>query len=90
MDVLVRVIAAVNPLHQRSPVMEVCKTFVDSMALGMGDNLISALKSNQVLTPRAEPVSECIHGGNSGLSFPVLVQFASENCSFAGWFLCSE
>ncbi|ABI47304.1 hypothetical protein sync_2704 [Synechococcus sp. CC9311] len=36
MDVLVSVIAAVNPSHHRSPEMEVCKTFVDSMALGMG------------------------------------------------------
>ena len=58
-DVLVSVISAVNPSHQRLPVMEVCKEFVDAMFSIWGNDVISALKSNQVLTPKAEPVSEC-------------------------------
>jgi hypothetical protein len=45
-DVLVRVISAVNPPHQRLPLMEVCKLFVDAMVLDRGDDVISALKSN--------------------------------------------
>ena len=45
-DVLVSVISAVNPPHQRSPLMEVCKLFVDAMVLDRGDDVISALKSN--------------------------------------------